>query len=405
MNIALFGGAFDPIHNGHLALARGLAAALSVDRVLLMPAGLSPHKPKLTATTGENRLQMCRLAVKGDALFTVCDDEIQRGGASFTVDTLERLHERYPEDTLFLFTGSDMFLTLSSWKGIERIASLATLCTVPRSGECMDRLIAYAERLKARFGARCEVRELEVMRVSSTEVRASAAAGRPLSGWVPCAVESYIRDHGLYRKGEGGVNRDEQFQAIVRERLNDKRYRHSLEVAKEAQRLAVRYGADEAKAYTAGLLHDIMKNTEEKAQLQILSDFGILLDNVEAVSPKLWHARTGAVFIEKMLGVDDPDILLAVRYHTTARAGMGLLEKVLYLADFTSADRDYDDVDTMRRLVDEDMEKAMLYALRYTIRELLDGGHAIHPDTLNAYNEIILHMKKGVDDHGKGQAQ
>ncbi len=403
MNIALFGGGFDPVHIGHVALAKGMADDLHLDRVIWMPTGLSPHKQKRTETTGEQRLAMCRLAAEDDRRFCVSDDEISRGGASFTADTLRRIKDRFPRDKIFLLTGSDMFLTLSSWKDFEVIARLAVLCTAPRDGENIGRLFDYARELADVFGARCEVRDLAVPSVSSTEIRAAVRAGKSVVSFVPQAVADYIVREGLYRKEDKGMG-DEQLREIVQSRLTDKRYHHSLCVAQEAKRLAERYGADPAKAYTAGLVHDIMKNTDEKAQLQILRDFGILLDDVERVSPKLYHARTGAVFLEKVLGINDSEILLAVRYHTTARAGMGILEQILYLADFTSADRDYDDVAIMRRLVDEDKDKALQYALSYTIRELVDARCAVHPDTLSAYNEIILRLKEDGED-GKGQAQ
>ena len=193
----------------------------------------------------------------------------------------------------------------------------------------------------------------------------------------------------MYRTAET-VDRNEQFKDIIRARLTPKRYEHSLAVAVEAKRLAIKWGADPDKAYTAGLLHDILKNTKPELQLQILQDFDILLDIVEKQSPKLWHAKCGAAFIERVLGVDDPEIVTAVRYHTTARPGMGALERVLYLADFTSADRDYDDVGVMRRLADSDPDEAMLYALGYTIRELTEKSAPVHPDTIGAYNEIAL---------------
>lgn len=108
--------------------------------------------------------------------------------------------------------------------------------------------------------------------------------------------------------------------------------------------------------------------------------------------PKLWHARAGAVFIERVLGVGDPDILAAVRYHTTGRAEMSRLETVLYLADFTSSDRDYPDVDVLRRLSDEDLDRAMAYALSYTIRDLVEKNRAVHPDTLACYNDVVLRL-------------
>ena len=180
-----------------------------------------------------------------------------------------------------------------------------------------------------------------------------------------------------------------KYKDILKERLNEKRYFHSLCVADEAKRLAILYGADAEKAFFAGLLHDITKNATENEQLQMFSQFGIIADSITKNSHKLWHAVTGAAYIKNILGITDEEVLSAVRYHTTAKRGMSLLEKILYLADFTSADRDYEDVDVMRKKVDISLDDAMRYALCYTIKELADKQVAIHPDTFEAYNEIM----------------
>lgn len=180
---------------------------------------------------------------------------------------------------------------------------------------------------------------------------------------------------------------------ILKQNLKEKRYIHSLCVADEAKRLALKYGADSEKAYLAGLVHDITKNRTTDEQLHFFTRFGIMLDDITKNSEKLWHAVTGAAYIENVLGITDKEILSAVRYHTTAKANMTVLEKVLYLADFTSSDRDYSDVDVMRRLVDISLMDAMEYALSYTINELIEKKKQIHPDTVAAYNEI---MKRGI---------
>ena len=143
-----------------------------------------------------------------------------------------------------------------------------------------------------------------------------------------------------------------KYKAILEKRLNPKRYHHSLCVADEALRLAKKYGCDTKKAYLAGLLHDITKNATQEEHLHIFDKFDIMLNSVEKNAEKLWHAISGAAYIEYELGITDKDIITAVRYHTTAREGMSLLEKILYLADYTSADRDYDDVDIMRQKVE-----------------------------------------------------
>ena len=393
---ALFGGTFDPIHQGHIDMVLRLADTLGLDRVILMPTFIPPHKIKDTMASAADRLAMCRIAARPYPKLTVSDLEMRRGGASFTVDTLSALAEQQPDTEWYLLTGADMFCTLRTWHRFADIAKAATLCTVPRDGTDEKTLREYAATLEAQ-GARCFVADAPVTAVSSTEIRTRLAENESIGGLLPDGVEDYIRSRGLYSVPtvmQSG-DRDEQFRSIIRARLSDYRYHHSLCVAQEAKRLARRYGADEAKAYTAGLLHDIMKDTDPKTQLQILDDFAILLNGVEQRVKKLWHARVGAVFIEKILNVDDADILAAVRYHTTGRAEMSLLEKIVFVADFTSADRDYPDVDEIRRLCDISLEETMEYALAYTIHDLLNRGQAIHPDTLAVYNELILAKQAG----------
>lgn len=179
----------------------------------------------------------------------------------------------------------------------------------------------------------------------------------------------------------------QDYQRILKQRLNENRYIHSIEVSKEAVRLAEKYGANSEKAKIAGLLHDICKNDSDETLLQTFQEFGIILSTIEKSSRKLWHAMAGAAVLEHELHISDPEILAAVRYHTTARAGMSLLEKVIYLADFTSADRDYSGVGEMRAAVDKSMEEAMEQALQFTILDLVKSEHPVHPDTLDAYNE------------------
>ena len=180
------------------------------------------------------------------------------------------------------------------------------------------------------------------------------------------------------------------FKEILKKRLNEKRYYHSLCVADEAKRLAEKYGGDTEKAYLAGLLHDITKNASAEEHLKIFSDFGIIPNEIENGAEKLWHAMSGAAYAEHILGIKDPEIIDAIRYHTTAKANMSLLAKILYLADFTSADRDYDDVEVIRKYVNESLQKAFVYALQYSIKDLVEQAREVHLDTVAAYNQAVL---------------
>ena len=173
------------------------------------------------------------------------------------------------------------------------------------------------------------------------------------------------------------MNSDE-YKKLIKSRMSDYRYTHSVNVSKEAVRLAKKYGADTEKAAVAGILHDITKETPKEEQLQIMTDGGIILDNVQEKSTKLWHGISGSVYIRDILKITDEDILNAVRYHTTGRAGMSLLEKIIFIADFTSAERDYNGI------------KTMLYGLQFTLKDLSKRAMIIHPDALACYNEIVI---------------
>ncbi len=183
---------------------------------------------------------------------------------------------------------------------------------------------------------------------------------------------------------------DEKIIELIRSKLELRRFQHSLNVAESARYLAEKYGGDADKAYTAGLLHDIMKNSSPEEQLGVITEAGIELLPEERANKKLWHAIAGAAYIKNVMGIDDKEIYRAVRYHTTGRAKMSLLEKIVYLADYISAERNYKDVDIMRRLCDESMEKASLYALEFGIPDLVSKGSVIHPDSLDLYNELVI---------------
>ena len=182
----------------------------------------------------------------------------------------------------------------------------------------------------------------------------------------------------------------DSYKSIIRDLLDDYRYNHSLCVAEEAKRLAILYNEDVENAYLAGLLHDITKNFTIDEHLNIFSKFDIILSDVEKKSIPIWHGISASAYVKHILGINEEKIISAIRYHTTAKSNMSLFEKLIYLADYTSSDRNYPDVDVMRRLVNESIEEAMLYSLKYTIKDLISKDRAVHPDTLNAYNEIIL---------------
>ena len=180
-----------------------------------------------------------------------------------------------------------------------------------------------------------------------------------------------------------------EYKQLLKERLNDKRYYHSLCVADAAYDLAKKLGCDSEKAYLSGLLHDITKNSDKETHFEIFEKHRIKLNEIELNAEKLWHAISGSAFVKYELGITDDEIFDAIRYHTTAKENMPLLTQIVYIADFISADRDFDDVEILRGIVNKSFSDGLKYALAYTVKDLVDRELAIHLDTVAAYNEYI----------------
>lgn len=182
----------------------------------------------------------------------------------------------------------------------------------------------------------------------------------------------------------------ENYVEIIKERLTEKRFIHSMNVADCARQIALKYGADPDKAYLGGLLHDICKNDSEENMLQIFEEFGIILDDIQKLSNKLWHSIAGAVYIEHKLGIKDKELLDAVRYHTTARADATLMDKILYIADYVSAERNFDGVEGLRKDLEKSLDLCYRNALQMSILELSQRLKPIHFDTFYAYNSSLM---------------
>lgn len=180
-------------------------------------------------------------------------------------------------------------------------------------------------------------------------------------------------------------NVDEK-KKYLKEHLSAKRYIHSLNVAAECKKLAVKYGEDKEKAYFAGLLHDVCKELSPEEQQRLIAESGFAVCREELETRSLWHAVAGAYFVKSVWGVEDIDIINSIRFHTVGRAGMSRLEEIVYLGDLVSADRTYKDVEKMRKLVYSDLDAAMLEGLVFSIKSVVKKGGFIPPCTVEGYN-------------------
>ncbi|MCF2618454.1 nicotinate (nicotinamide) nucleotide adenylyltransferase [Oscillibacter valericigenes] len=404
MKIGIYGGSFNPPHLGHLAAAESAARYLELDRLMLIPAGIPPHKQlSADAPAPVHRLAMTRLMgaqIELDTLIPVevSDMELTREGKSYTSDTLRLLHERYPDAELWLLMGTDMFLTFHLWHAPEEIVRHAGLCAFGRTERDGEEVFAPQRAFLGEKFPGCRIVTMtlpNLVEISSTELRAGMVSGESEKMLAPQVYGYILREH-LY-----GTNLDlkhltiPQLRPIALSYLKAKRCAHVLGTAATAVKLAEKYGADAHRAEVAGLLHDCTKKLSMAEQLALCERYGIVLDELEKKALKLLHAKTGAALARDVFGVDD-EIYNAILWHTTGKPNMTVLEKVIYLADFIEPTRDFPGVDTLRRTVWEDLDRGLLMGLEMTVEEMQEMGSPIHVNTLTARDYL-----RGKENEGK----
>lgn len=382
--IGIFGGSFNPPHLGHMLAVREFQRELALDRVLLIPAAVPPHKQLAeNSPTAAQRLEMTRLAAQELPFAQISDMELRREGASFTADTVAALREAYPTDELFLLMGTDMFFSFARWHQPERIAREVTLAVAHRDSDDAQALLSCAQTLEASFGAKTVLLQNEFLPHSSTSVRAMLAFGAAEAYLAPQVTE-YILAQGLYRTGE--VWRGLPFDRLAECSLSlhkPQRVAHVRGCSETARLLALRYGANAEDARRAGILHDITKALSGEEQLHLCDKYGMILNQFERDNPKLLHAKTGAEVARRVFG-ENAAVCEAICWHTTGKADMTTLEKIIYLADYMEPNRDFAGVEALRRLAQTDLDGGVLLGLEMSMEQLTAQGRQIDPNSLAA---------------------
>lgn len=379
--IGIYGGTFNPPHLGHIQAAKAAVQALDLTRLLLIPDNIAPHKELPPGSPApEQRLEMLRLATQDAPELEVSDLELRREGVSYTFETVLALSEQYPEAQLFLLMGTDMFVSFDTWKNTDIILSHAALGVLCRGDKGEQEAIAQKAAQLTAGGARVELVNNPVLAISSTQLRRLIAfdCAEP---FLPKPVAEYIRQHGLYDSGANWKSLPmEQLEPIVVRLLNPNRVRHVLGCRDTAVELARRWGADETDAARAGMLHDITKALDGPLQLTVCQEYGKILDAFSRKYPKTLHALTGSLVAERIFG-ENPQVVEAIRNHTTGRAEMGLLETIIYVADYMEPNRDFPGVEKLRELAFSDIYAALKLGLSMTLDHLARQGSEVSPET------------------------
>ena len=394
MKIGIYGGTFNPPHLGHMAAAKAAVAALKLDKLLLIPAAIPPHKALPSDTPApEHRLAMVEKWADGmGAGVEVSALELEREGKSYTSDTLRAIRQTYPDAELWLLMGTDMFLTLHLWHEPEVILSLAGICAFGRTEQDGEALFApQREHLQKNFDAKITTITLPgLVDISSTQLRELLARERGREYLLP-SVYGYILMNRLYGTYPCLKHLElPELRACSYSLIRHKRVAHVIGVEEAAVKLAKFWGADPELARHAGILHDCTKYLELAPQLHLCAKYGIELDALEQKAVKLLHSKTGACMARYVFGEPD-EVYEAIFWHTTGKADMTTLEKVLYIADYMEPNRDFDGVERLRHLAYTDLDKAMLLGVEMTIQEMQQRQVPIHTNTLQARDWLRQH--------------
>ena len=383
MRIGIYGGTYSPPHIGHLRAAEYAIEALKLDRLLLIPTGVSPHKEMSSGASSADRLEMVRISAEGIKKAEVSDIEIRREGSSYTVDTLRQLKSENSGAELVLLMGTDMFTSFLTWREPEHIMNLATLAVFCRGEKGERQRIDDQKQVLEAMGARIELVENPVTAISSTTLRRMLVFGCADPFLMP-GVGDYIREKGLYGTGKDRRNLSmDELEAEVVALLNPNRVAHVLGCRDCAVELARLYGENETDAARAGLLHDITKAIDGPLQLTLCAEYGIVLDTFSRRFPKTLHALTGSLVARRIFG-ENENVVSAICHHTTGRADMTLLEKIIYIADYVERNRDFPGVEQMRALAYTDLDAAVLMGLESAVAHVRRQGQDLAPATLEA---------------------
>ena len=392
--IGIYGGTFNPPHIGHIRAAKYAVEHLQLSRLLVIPSCISPHKalPENSASP-EQRLRMLELSLGNQEKIQISDLELRRGDTSYTYETVAQVRQLYPNSELLLFMGTDMFLSFDSWRNPDEILKNAALAVFYRGDREEIQKIQEKKAFFEQQGAKVYLVENPVTEISSTDLRRMLIF-RCADSFLGDGVGDYIRQKGLYGTGRSYQNLSvEQLEQTVVSLLKPNRVSHVLGCRQTARELALMYGADPIDAERAALLHDITKALDGPLQLTLCREYGINLDDFSAHNPKTLHALTGGLVAQRIFG-ENPAVVAAIRSHTTGKADMNTLEKIIYVADYMEPNRNFDGVEQLRQLAYTDLDGALRLGLEMTLALLKQQGREISPESQGALEFLNNSGKK-----------
>ena len=367
--IGIFGGSFNPVHSEHIKVALEAVKELQLNKLFIIPTFVAPHKQGVEVLTASDRLNMLNLAFLGNDNIVISDYEIKAQGVSYSYLTIRHFKELYKDSELFFLMGSDMLENFPTWKNPDDIVKNCNLVLINRQGNGVNDDILI-ENIKTLFSHSVIKLNVSGKDLSSTEIRARKMLGLPLDGLVTKEVEEYIDTNNLFKPNK--------YYEYIKNNIPQKRKTHILGVILTALKIAKNFDIDKTKVELSALLHDSAKYIE--VDKKDYEKYGVPSDCPSQVV----HQYMGAYIAEKELGITDLDILNAIRYHTSGRKNMSLLEKIIYTADIIEPSRKFNGVEELRTAVENDFESGFITCVKEILEFLQKSGEEIYPLSVEA---------------------
>jgi len=383
LKVGIFGGTFNPPHIGHERSAKLAARLLELDLLVIIPAGIPPHKTLPAGTPpADMRLHMTRCAFENEPSTTISDIEIRKPGQSYTIETVSAVKESYPDAELFLLVGTDMYLSLETWFNSEILLNSVTPAVFSRGTDDLEQIGSYSQVIAEKYGTSTRTVMNEVVDISSSQIRGMLPQ-RKGAGYIKDTIYSYIIKNRLYNAKPDW----DWLRVRAYSMLDEKRIPHVRGCEESAVQLAQHWGVDADDAREAAILHDITKRLSTDENLEVLEKHGVAVSKLEHHGEKLLHSKTGAVMARSEFGVSD-EVYDAIMWHTTGRAGMSMLEKVIYLADYIEPTRELDGIEDLRAVAYQSLDKAVKMGLQMSIADMTERGITPNKTTFDALDDL-----------------
>ncbi|MBQ5327230.1 MAG: nicotinate (nicotinamide) nucleotide adenylyltransferase [Oscillospiraceae bacterium] len=381
MDILLFGGSFDPVHNGHENILRTALEYKKFDKIIIMPIGSPGHKPSCKAPFAV-RKHLVELAF-GDmgVEMEVSDFEGNSRQKSYSYITVDHLKNLYPGSRIYFIIGADSAINMHKWMNWQYLAQNVIFLVFDREEEANPRLLQAVKNIQ-QYSPDTVIIKSKVFPVSSTQIRNLAGEGQDITGLVDVKVQPIIEKYQLYSNDfyEKNIN---TARLLIPLMLREKRAQHTYNVAKLAVELARMYGVDTQKAELAALLHDIMKQQPDDIMLHRARQSDII-EKIDSKPMPVLHGFAAADYARREMGIEDEEILMAIKSHTCGRKNMTDIEKVIYLADMLSEERNFPEKEPLLALARQNLDIAMEQALKDSINWLKERGGEIDRDSCEA---------------------